>query len=303
MDSMRGVNRTASSSTAVFHREDFVHAGRGPRLFEQSWTPELPRALVVLVHGFAEHSSRHASAALYLAHRGYGVQAFDLRGHGRSLGTRCFVRAFEEYLDDTEFLLLNAKQRWPGKPVFLLGHSLGGLIASLFVIDRRAELSGLILSAPAVKLGRDYPLFKIVACLVLGRMLPHLPMVRVRSSSVSRDPAVVRAYQDDKLIYHGRTPARTASEIVHAIHRLQARGDRISVPLLVMHGSEDQVTEVAGSKEFCKRAQSFDKSLRVCEGLWHEIMHEPERDAVLQEMADWLDERTSRLDEGVRSAV
>lgn len=286
--------QTASPSSAVCHREDSLRVPDGVQLFEQSWAPEAPRAVVLLVHGFAEHSARHASAALHLARRGYAVQTFDLRGHGRSQGKRCFVRVFDEYLDDTGALLLRAQRRWPSQPVFLLAHSLGGLITSLFVIHERSEVSGLILSAPVVRLGRDYSPFKIGASLALGRAFPHLPMVRFKSSSVSRDPVVVRAYEDDELVYHGRTPARTASEIVRAVQRLQASAERISVPLLVMHGSQDQVADVDGSRELCERAGSFDKSLRVYDGLWHEIMHEPEKETVLQEMSGWLDDRTSR---------
>jgi acylglycerol lipase len=303
LDSTRTAAQAPSPSIAVCHREDSLRVPGGLELFEQSWSAELPRAVVLLVHGFAEHSARHAPAALCLARRGYAVQSFDLRGHGRSQGERCFIEAFDEYLDDTEALLLKAKRRWPGQRVFLLAHSLGGLIASLFVIDERSDVSGLILSAPVAKLGRDYSPFQIGASLALGRAFPHLPMVRFKSSSVSRDPVVVRAYESDELVYHGRTPARTASEIVRAVQRLQASAERISIPLLVMHGSQDQVADVDGSKELCARAGSFDKSLRICDGLWHEIMHEPERDAVMQEMSDWLDERTSRSVGGAQSAV
>jgi alpha-beta hydrolase superfamily lysophospholipase len=272
-------------------------------LFEQSWTQESPSAVVLLVHGYAEHSARHAPAALHLARRGYAVQSFDLRGHGRSQGKRCFVSAFDEYLDDTEAILVKAKGRWPGLPVFLLAHSLGGLIASLLVVDERSEVSGLILSAPSAKLGRDYSPFKIRASLALGRAFPHLPLVRFKSSSVSRDPAVVKAYEDDTLVYHGRIPARTASEIVRAVRRLRANAERISIPLLVMHGSRDQVADAGGSRDLHERAGSFDKSLRIWDGLWHEIMNEPERDAVLKEMSDWLDERANRPVGGAPAAV
>jgi acylglycerol lipase len=284
-----------SVSVGIRHRESWLQTSDGTRLFNQSWTPEAPKALVVIIHGFAEHSSRHASAALHLARSGCAVHAFDLRGHGRSQGKRCYVSAFDEYLDDTQAVFLSATHEWPDRPTFLLAHSLGGLIGSLFVIDQRGELSGLILSAPAVKLGRDYSKFKILACLVLGRLFPHLPMVRFRSSSVSRDSVIVQGYREDELVYHGRTPARTASEIVRAIRRAQLGAGRISVPLLVMHGSHDQVAELEGSRELHARAQSLDKSMRVYDGLYHEIMHEPEQALVLDEMAAWLDARTARL--------
>ena len=285
----------ACSSLRIRHREDLLHASDGLQLFEQSWSPEVPKALVVVVHGYAEHSTRYEPAALHLARNGYAVQAFDLRGHGRSQGKRCFVRAFDDYLDDLQVLLLTATRRWPGKPVFLLAHSLGGLIASLFVISERAELSGLILSAPSVKLGRDFSELKVRASLVLGRLFPHLPMVRFRSSSISRDPTVVRTYQTDALVYHGRTPARTASEIIRAIRRVQLDAERIAIPLLVMHGSRDHVADIEGSRELWARARSVDKRIRICDGLYHEIMNEPEKASVLEEMSDWLNARARQL--------
>jgi alpha-beta hydrolase superfamily lysophospholipase len=285
----------ACSSVQIRHREDLLQASDGLKLFEQSWSVEVPRALVVVVHGYAEHSARYELAALHLARNAYAVQAFDLRGHGRSQGKRCFVRAFDDYLDDLHVVLLRARRRWPGKPVFLLGHSLGGLIASLFVIGERAELSGLILSAPSVKLGRDFSERKARASVVLGRLFPHLPTVRFRSSSISRDPTVVQAYQTDALVYHGRAPARTASEIVRATQRVQLNMERIAIPLLVMHGGHDQVADIEGSRELCERARSADKCIRICDGLYHEIMNEPEKASVLEEMSDWLNARTSQL--------
>jgi len=294
MEPAQGAARTILDSTSVHHREGSLRVPGGFDLFVQSWAPDLPEAVVVLVHGFAEHSGRHESAALHLAHEGYAVQSFDLRGHGRSQGKRCFVRVFNEYLDDAAALLSEAERRWPGKQMFLVAQSLGGLIASLCVIDGRFELSGMILSAPAAKLGSDYSAFKIGASLALGRVLPHLPMFRLRSSSICSNPAVVRAFEEDELVYHGRTPARTASEIVRAIRRLQTNAERIHTPTLVMHGGRDQVADIDGSQTLYERIGSSDKTLRVYEGLWHEVMHEPESDMVLREMTDWLRERTNR---------
>jgi acylglycerol lipase len=285
---------THSSATTVHHREELLQAHDGLQLFGQSWSPEVARALVVVVHGYAEHSARYESAALHLARSGYAVQAFDLRGHGRSQGKPCFVRAFDDYLDDLHVVLLRATRTWPGKPVFLLAHSLGGLIASLYVISGRVELSGVILSAPSVRLGRDFTEFQARASLVLGRLLPHLPMVRCHSSSISRDAAIVQAYRTDALVYHGRIPARTASEIVRAIRRVQLNMERIAVPLLVMHGGQDQVTDSEGSRELWARARSADKRIRIWDGLYHEIMNEPEKAAVLEEISDWLDARAGR---------
>ncbi len=283
-----------TASIPVHHREDFFPTQGGLQLFEQSWAPPVPRAVIVIVHGYAEHSSRYAETALYLARQGYALQAFDLQGHGRSPGRRCFIRAFDDCLEDLDLLLQRTAPRWTGLPCFLLGHSLGGLIAVLFAIEARADLSGLILSAPSVKLGGDFSPLKVKAALRLGRWLPRLPTTRFNSASISRDPAVVQAYRDDPLVNHDRIPARTASEIIRAIGRAQLNLERITLPLLVMHGGNDQVTDSAGSRELYTRAGSKDKSFRLWEGLHHEIMNEPEREQVLAEIADWLRERTHR---------
>lgn len=284
----------ACSSMTVHHREDLFEANGGLQLFERSWSPDEPVALVLIVHGYGDHSARYESQALHLARNGYAVQTFDLRGHGRSQGKRCFVRAFDDWLDDLEAVLRRAMRRWPGKPAFLLAHSLGALVASLFAIDDRAEISGLVLSAPAVKLGQDFSQIEIRASLVLGRLIPHFPMAGVKSASVSRDPAVVEDYRTDPLVHHGSTPARTASEVVRAIWRVQRDAGKISTPLLLMHGGEDQVADIEGSREFFARVRSEDKHLRVFDGLYHDIMNEPEKASVLEEISDWLNAHTKQ---------
>jgi alpha-beta hydrolase superfamily lysophospholipase len=251
----------------VEHRQGRVHTSDGLALFEQSWAPAEPGAVVVLVHGYAEHSTRYESTARRLARDGYAVQTLDLRGHGRSEGKRCFVRSFAEYLTDVEAALLVAERRWPDHPVFLMGHSMGGLISALLVIERAASLCGLVL-------------------------LPSFPTVRFRSESLSRDAGVVQAYRDDGLVFHGRTPARTASEIIRAIRYVQGRMDSIELPLLVVHGGRGQVAEVEGSRRLYASARSNDKSLRVYDGLFHEIMNEPEKAVVLEEISTWLGART-----------
>ncbi len=284
----------------VEHRQGRVRTSDGLALFEQYWAPTEPGAVVVLVHGYAEHSTRYEPTARRLAHDGYAVQTLDLRGHGRSEGKRCFVRSFAEYLTDVETALLVAERRWPDHPVFLMGHSMGGLISALFVIERAVPLCGLVLSAPSVMLGSDFSPLKASVSVVLGRVLPHFPTVRFRTESLSRDARVVQAYRDDGLVFHGRTPARTASEIIRAIRRVQGRMDRIELPLLVVHGGQDQVSEVEGSRRLYASARSDDKSLRVYDGLFHEVMNEPEKALVLEEISTWLGARTPVSRQGGR---
>ena len=282
----------AHRKAQVVHREGRVRTSDGIALFEQSWAPTEPGAVVLLVHGYAEHSARYEQTARRLAHDGHAVQTLDLRGHGRSEGTRCFVSAFAEYLTDVKAALLVAERTWPDRPIFLMGHSMGGLICALLVIEGTAPLSGLVLSAPSVMLGRDFSPLKAAVSVVLGRVLPSFPTVRFRAESLSRDARVVQAYRDDELVFHGRTPARTASEIIRAIRSVQGRMDRIELPLLVVHGGQDQVTDIEGSRRLYENARSNDKSLRVFNGLYHEIMNEPERASVLDEISMWLTAHT-----------
>ena len=273
------------------HEEGFFQARGGLRLFEQYWQPDKPRAVVVIVHGYAEHSSRYASVAADLAGNDYSVFAFDLRGHGRSQGARCFVKRFDEYLSDLGEALSRARRMWPGKQVFLLAHSMGGLISTLYVTRENPGLGGIILSAPSLMLGNDFSPFKIRLVLFLSRWLPRLPTFHLKSSSLSRDEQVVRHYQRDEFVYHGRTPVRTAAEIICATREIQGRMERIDLPLLILHGGDDRMSDAAGSRKLYANASSTDKQLKVYDRLYHEVMNEPEKDAVLEKISSWLNER------------
>ena len=273
---------------AVNHREGCVRSVDGTELLEQAWAPEEPLAVVCLVHGYAEHSGRYEWPARFLARAGLAVQALDLRGHGRSEGRRCYVSDFHDYLSDVDAVLRRAAQSWSGLSVFLMGHSLGGLISTCFAIERDTGLAGLVLSAPSVMLGSDFPPLKARLAELMGRMLPTFPTVRFPSESLSRDPDVVRGYREDRLVYQGRTPARTASEIIRAIRAVQERMHCIEMPLLVMHGSEDQIADIEGSRRLHEGIGSKDKTLSVYDGLYHEIMNEPEKSTVLGDVSDWM---------------
>jgi alpha-beta hydrolase superfamily lysophospholipase len=282
----------SDAAARVVHDTGALESADGLRLFTQSWSTDHVRSATVLVHGFGEHSTRHAEAAVELARNGHAVHAFDLRGHGRSGGRRCFVRSFNEHVDDVHACVESVRRSRPGVPLFLLGHSLGGLIAGLYAADARAELDGLILSAPAVVLGSDYSRLKVMTTLVCGSVLPRMPTVRFRSSSISSDPKVVSDYEVDPLVFHGRTPARTASSIVRSMRRLSESAGRIVVPLLILHGDSDRVAEIEGSRRLHGQVASEDRTLRIYDGMWHELMHEPGQAIVMKELLEWLGERS-----------
>ncbi len=264
----------------------------GLRLSEKLWLPKETKAVVVLIHGYAEHSRRYGHVGEYLAQRGYSLCAFDLRGHGKSEGERAFISSFDEYLQDAEVFLSRARERAKGRPIFILGHSLGGTIATLFVLERRPQIAGLILSGPLLKFSSDISPFHQKLALILGAVFPKFPVAKkLDSRFISRDPEVVRRYEDDPLVYRGWTFAREAAEIVRALKRVSGRMEEITLPLLILQGSNDHLANVEGSAELSRRAGSRDKTLKLYEGLYHEVLNETEKARVLADLAAWLDAR------------
>lgn len=270
------------------HFEGFFKVADNLELYEQCWRPEDPIAAVVVVHGYAEHSGRYGWVASQLVTQGFAVYAFDLRGHGNSPGDRVFVRSFDDYFADLEIFLQRIQTKEPGKPLLLLGHSMGGAISALFTIRKKPGLHGLVLSSAALATSDDIsPLLARVAP-VISWLLPKLPTVLLDSSAISRDPEVVRRYKTDSLIYQGRIPARTSAEILRAIAEIQSRAHEMDLPLLLLHGTADRLTNVEGSKTVYANASAKDKSLKLYNGFYHELLNEPERAQVLSDITSWL---------------
>ena len=272
------------------HHEDRFTTPDGLSLFEQRWLPDQdPRAVVVIVHGLHEHSGRYATLAGDLNRHGYAVYTMDLRGHGRSDGDRALVRSFDDYLADVEALLARVRKQQPGKDVFLFGHSMGGAIVAMLGIVRPPRVRGLILSAPPLLIAaKVFPILRRLASFV-SIVWPTLRLTRLGCRFISRDPAVVEAFRNDPLVYHGRFPVRTGAEILRVAKWLQTGADRLTLPLLILHGTGDFVTDPKGSRQFVARAGSADKTLRLYTGLYHEIFSEPERQQVLDDLLEWLD--------------
>lgn len=274
----------------------FVSSG-GRHIWHREWLPEgEPRAVVAICHGFAEHSGRYAHVAEYLNQRGYAVVALDLRGHGLSDGPRAYVQSFNEYLNDLGRFLRLVREKHPGLPVFLLGHSMGGGVAALYVLARQPELAGVILSGPALKMGSEpQPLGRRVLFAAMS-LIPRLRLPALPAAAVSRDPEVVRAYEEDPLVFRGGPTVGLAKAGMRASDRIARDMERFTLPLLIVHGTEDKLVPTAGSQELYERAESTDKTLKLYEGLYHEVLNEPEKLEVLGDLAAWLDERTPSPD-------
>jgi alpha-beta hydrolase superfamily lysophospholipase len=239
--------------------------------------------VVVLAHGLSEHSGRYEHVAARMVEEGFALHALDHRGHGRSDGTRSLVELKKAVADLDRLVDTAAELRLP---LFLLGHSMGGLIAAEYAIRHQRKLTGLALSAPLAALEAASPVTRLAAR-VLSAVAPRLGVIEIDSAQISRDPEIVRAYDSDPLVYRGRLPARTVSELASAISSLPQRAAAITVPVLIMYGTGDQLAPPAGSLMLAAAVSSRDKTLKVYDGLFHEIFNERERDQVLDDLIAW----------------
>lgn len=272
------------------HDDGRLAGAGGLEIYWQAWLPDgEPRVLVLLAHGGAEHSGRYAWTAGELVARGYAVYAVDHRGHGRSEGPRAYVDRLEHTVADLHALSDLARERHPAAPRFLLGHSMGGLIALEYALRHQEELTGLVLSAPLAVLEANAVARGAVRA--LSAVAPRLPLYRIDATTVSRDPEVVRAYELDPLNHRGLLPARTVGELMGATASLPERLPGLRLPILTLYGTGDRLVSTAGSGVVEACGGSEDCTVRGYDGLYHELLNEPERERVLGDVAVWIEAR------------
>jgi alpha-beta hydrolase superfamily lysophospholipase len=270
--------------------EGELRSGEGLRLRYRERRVRGAGVQILLVHGVAEHGGRYGGFAEFFAHHGVGVSVMDLRGHGLSEGRRVWVRAFESYLQDLDLFLAHVLSH--SRQVFLVGHSLGGLIALRYAETRRPSLQGLIVSGAALKPAITPPGPLTWLLRQLNRLSSATPVPGlVRAAQLSRKPSVVRAYERDPLIPgHLTTGLGLAS--LEAGHVALVEAHRIGMPTLVLQGGGDSVVDPRGSEELFARLEVADKELKVYPGLFHEIFNEPEREWVLTDVLRWIQAHT-----------
>ena len=219
---------------------------------------------------------------------GDAVYVLDHMGHGKSEGMREFVKCFEDYTNTLTIYDNRVKDWQTGKPIFLLGHSMGGLIVSYYLLDHQADFRGAVISAPSIKVSDGISWATIIMGKILSVLAPKAGLLALDANGISRDPQVVRAYVNDPLVFHGKTPARLAAELLKAMLRVTAEADKITLPFIVVQGGEDKLVDPAGARMLYNKAGSKDKTIKVYEGMYHELFNEPERARVLKDVETWL---------------
>jgi acylglycerol lipase len=269
-------------------REDRIDGPAGLKIFVRSWLPEAkPRAIVTICHGVNSHSGYYGWAAEQLVSRGLAVYALDLHGRGQSDGERFYLETFSDYLTDVDVTIKLAKSRHVGLPVFLLGHSAGGVISSVYTLENQDELAGFICESFAFQVAA--PDFALAVVKGLSHIAPHAHVLRLKNEEFSRDPQVVRAMNEDPLIAHETQPTKTVAELVRADERLKKEFPLITLPVLILHGSADKVTNPKGSQLFYDSAGSTDKTLKLYEGHAHDLLNDHGRDKVMADIKAWID--------------
>ena len=264
----------------------------GVRIVYDVWTPDIPpRAVVVLSHGLGEHARRYDHVAQRFGADGLVTYALDHRGHGRSGGKRVLLRDISEYTGDFATLVGIAAKEHPGCKCIVLGHSMGGGIVFAYGVERPDDYDWMVLSGPAVAAQAAVPPLLALVAKTLGAIVPGVPLQELDANAISRDPAVVTAYNTDPLVHHGKVPAGIARALLLVGETMPRRAPALTAPLLVVHGSEDRLILVDGSRELVEAVGSSDRELQVYPGLYHEVFNEPEQNQVLDDVVSWINAR------------
>lgn len=273
--------------------EEMFEGSGGVQLFARSWRPDGPaRAVIVLVHGFKAHSGMFDDPARELVQHGYAVYALDLRGHGRSGGERLYVDRFADYVADLDRFVELAGSREPGAPLFVLGHSAGGVVSSAYTLEHQDRLAGFICESFAQEVPAPEALLAVVKG--ISRLAPHVGVFDLNADDFSRDSEFVERMKNDPLIPRMRYPSQTVAEMKRAEERLERGFQGITLPVLILHGTLDKVTRPHGSQLFYDMAGSTDKTLRLYEGHYHDLLNDVGKEQVMGEITEWIDAHLAR---------
>lgn len=272
------------------HEEGTFTGVGGTELYYQAWwrADRTPQAVLAIVHGIGEHSGRYRNIVQVLVPRGVAVYGLDNRGHGRSPGPRGHINSFSEFRGDVGAFLKHVGAQWPNVPLFLMGHSMGGLIVLDYALHEPDGLSGVISASPHLA---DPPVSPVLVMLsqIMSRVWPSLTLdIGLETDNLSRDTAVVEAYLSDPLV-HSKASARLGTELSDTVMWVQDHASELTLPLLMTHGSADKLTNPEGSRRFYENASSPQKQRIVYTDGYHELHNDIHRERVIIDLAQWLE--------------
>jgi acylglycerol lipase len=276
------------------HNSSYLERNKGRKLFFRSWKPEETKikGVILIAHGYAEHSERYNYTAKFFTDKSYAVYAADHYGHGRSEGVKADVPDFRIFVEDLLSVLSKIQNLEENIPIFLLGHSMGGAISTILASGAGDNLAGLILSGASIRIDGGVSNFVKLISKVIAFIVPHLPLVNFAVEGISKDPEVVEAYKNDPFNYNGKVRTRMGREMLRSEELItEELLSEISIPALILHGEKDPLVNPECSQIIYSNISSKDKEIKILDNLYHEILNEPEKDEVLSIIGNWLDAR------------
>jgi acylglycerol lipase len=271
-------------TTSTFHND------KGQNIFYRKWKINgEPKGIVLIVHGLNSHSGYYQNFATQLNENDYEVYAIDLIGRGQSDGERYYIPDYKDILSDIDKLLSIAKSAHPALPIFLLGHSAGGVFASVYTVQHQDKLKGLISESFAFQV--PVPAFALATIKFLSHIIPHTRLVRLNNEDFSRDKSMVNAMNNDPLLAREKQPAKTMQQLLLAAEYLEKEMPGIRLPLLILHGTADKATNPAGSEYFMEHVSAADKELKLYEGHYHDLLNDKYNGIIIRDIVRWLNER------------
>ncbi len=272
------------------HHEGCFKSIRDTNIYYQYWLPEgEPKAILLVSHGIAEHSGRYMNVVNHFVPAGWAVYGIDHIGHGKSDGKRVFVDRFQDYTKTLKKYFDMIRGWQPTKPIFLVGHSMGGLISSAYLLEHQDELTGAVLSGPGIKVSDKISNAVIFAGKILSVVMPKAGIIQLDAEDICRDPAVVDAYVNDPLVYRGKITARLGAEMLKTIQHVAKSAIKIRLPIMIVQGGSDKLVDPSGAQLLYDSVSSEDKTIKIYDGLYHEVFNEPEHGQVLDDIKVWLE--------------
>ena len=272
------------------HHEGYFKSVRDTNIYYQYWLPDgEPKAILLVAHGIAEHSGRYMNVVNHFVPAGYAVYGIDHIGHGKSDGKRVCVERFQDYTKTLKKYFDMIRGWEPIKPIFLVGHSMGGLISSAYILEHQDEVTGAVLSGPGTKVPDNVSNAVIFAGKILSVVMPRAGIIQLDAEGICRDPAVVDAYVNDPLVYTGKITARLGAEMLKTIQHVTGSAIKIRLPIMIVQGGSDKLVDPSGAQLLYDAVSSEDKTIKIYDGLYHEVFNEPEHLQVLDDVQVWLD--------------